>query len=114
MKSLQNHIPQLINKSKNTFCTHNTSQHVAMYFTQKSKKSFNILSIGYNYFTRNKSIHAEMDATNKLKPTKKTQNVNLLVIRFNGITQLNNSMPCCFCVFYLNTRLKQQYGICSF
>ena len=69
-------------------------------------------SFGYNkYYKFNKkvfsnSIHAEQDAINKLKYTKKKKKVNVLIFRINkSFKKFMSVLPCCKC------RLRLKYGI---
>ncbi len=111
MKISEHTITCMMSKSLKTFQTYNSSQHVALFFGNKSKKSMNIYSTGYNFTHGKTSVHAEIDATNKLlyncngKSTRK-QKVNLLVIRFNNKNQLTNSMPCFNCILEIHKRIK--------
>jgi len=65
----------------------------------------NILSYGQNHYTTNEksnyTIHAEIDALNKLptlKNKEKKEKINMLVCRFSKGFKLGNSKPCFSCV----------------
>ncbi len=80
------------------------SYHIACVFTENNK-TCNILSIGMNkYNTNDVSIHAEVEAFNKLKSnrvskkTKKLSSVNLMVIKTNKQFIYGNSLPCIMCL----------------
>ena len=80
----------------------------------------NILNyaIGYNNmrcYQHKCTIHAEVDAINKLTPLRnnnKLCKVNLMVIRVNPSGNLTSSMPCANCTNYMKTvEVKKGYKI---
>lgn len=91
----------LINKRKNTFLSNESFKHVAMLFDGSK-----IYSIGMNY----DNTHAEMDAINKIKPLNKTKKkkIDILIIRYADFNDLANSKPCCFCIYYMITKLYEK------
>ena len=69
-------------------------------------------SLGINYYNinkRNDTIHAEVDAINNLKYTKKRTKVNLFVFRSNkqGNT-LTMSKPCDNCIKYIYKNINSK------
>lgn len=53
----------------------------------------------YNIDYKFSSIHAEIDAVSKLKPSEKCKEVKMIVFRVNnGGTKLCMAKPCCNCV----------------
>jgi len=75
-----------------------SSCHIACIF-QGELYNNNILSIGCNYYYKDSfsTIHAEIDAIQKLKynnERKKSKSINLLVIRVNKNGLLQMSKPC--------------------
>ncbi len=74
--------------------------HMALIFNHK--KPYNILSYGENIPLNKKekwSIHAEINAMNKLKPQDNLKDIDILIIKLSKTyTKLSNSRPCCNCV----------------
>ena len=75
--------------------------------TKQIKKNNNI-TFGVNHGLCNGScsIHAELDAINKLKPLKnkkRLKSINLLVVRLNMSKQVIMSKPCQRCIMMLET-----------
>jgi deoxycytidylate deaminase len=78
----------------------------------------NSLSIGYNHtrcYNINCTVHAEVNAVDKLKPrnrNKKLYEVNIMVIRVNNSGALCSSKPCENCLNYMRTvSVKKGYKI---
>ena len=72
-----------------------------MFFTPKQ---FHILSSGFNAWpTKYLSIHAEMDAFERLPNSRRMREVDLLVIRTSRQGYLGNSRPCRHCLQRLET-----------
>ena len=71
-------------------------------------KNNKIYSIGYNYFSNNISIHAEIDACKKFLYTNKNvslTNCDLIVIRSQqNLKQLKLSKPCMHCCKFLKEK----------
>ena len=62
----------------------------------------------YNIDLKFKTIHAEIDAMNKLKKCEKTKKVNLVVFRVNNSgTKLCMAKPCENCVCGIRKILKE-------
>lgn len=71
----------------------------------KDLKKARILSYGVNQMGDNEGIfpgiHAECDAISKLiplKPKKKLENINILVIRLSTKNKIQSSKPCSNCI----------------
>lgn len=63
----------------------------------------------YNIDLKFKTIHAEIDAMNKLKKCEKTKKVNLVVFRVNNSgTKLCMAKPCENCVCGIRKILKEK------
>lgn len=68
----------------------------------------NVLSRGYNHYKPSKllSIHAEIDAANKLPKTKKIKFVDIVILRVNLSGSIAYSKPCANCVRFMRTILR--------
>ena len=61
----------------------------------------------YNIDNKYTSIHAEVDAVNKLRYTKKQKKIEMIVFRTNNKgDKLMMAKPCQCCVFYIRKTLK--------
>ena len=103
---------QLIDKleKKIKINTYTTYLHVAAIIIKND-----IISIGINYFPNcdDMTIHAEVNAINKLKNNKgKLKNVNLVVIRFSpNLYLLGNSKCCIECILKMSMIRQKGYRI---
>jgi cytidine deaminase len=77
----------------------------AFYKGKGNLKKARILSFGVNQMGdihgNNPGIHAECDAISKLiplKPKKKLENINILVIRLSTKNKIQSSKPCSNCI----------------
>lgn len=63
----------------------------------------------YNIDLKFKTIHAEMEAMNKLKKSEKTKKVNIVVFRINNAgTKLCMAKPCKNCVCGIKRTLEEK------
>ena len=63
----------------------------------------------YNVDNMNGTIHAEVDAINHMKETKKRKKVNLFVFRTNNKgDKLMMAKPCQNCMRYINTNIQKK------
>jgi cytidine deaminase len=86
--------------------------HCSIIFTKK-RGALYPLSYGENQIRGNKSIHAEVDAINRIKNKKqgKTQKVSLFVMRVNKKKEITISKPCKHCIAQMNTIINKNYKI---
>ena len=69
-------------------------------------------SVGFNQYNidlKNTSLHAEVDAVNKLKPNHKTKSKKVIIIVFrvnNSGTKLLMSKPCSCCIATIKKSLS--------
>ena len=71
---------------------------------------------GFNRYTPNNkfpSIHAEVDACNKLRYSRKIQHIDILVIRITKTGILSNSKPCASCTRFMRTILRKRNYLIS-
>jgi len=86
--------------------------HHAAYLFEQKGNSIHILSRGMNYLQdeRRRSIHAETDAIEHLKPRwhkKKRKKINLMVIRTSKNGKLGSSQPCYHCMLQLMEQIPE-------
>jgi len=63
----------------------------------------------YNIDLKFNTIHAEVDAVNKLKKSEKQKQINMIVFRVNNSgTKLCMAKPCINCVRQIKISLKQK------
>ena len=81
-----------------------------MWFWLKDKSVFYVTGYNqYNIDLKIKSLHAEVDAINKLKYSEKKKKIILVVFRINkkGDKYLM-SKPCCHCMKYIESQLEKK------
>jgi cytidine deaminase len=71
-------------------------------YSRGMNDSFRKVRSGVRY-----TLHAEMNAIDKLKKCKKRKQIHLIVIRVNKLGQLRNSKPCGQCLKYLAHQSKK-------
>jgi cytidine deaminase len=87
--------------------------HCAIIFTKK-RGIVCPLSYGENQIRGRDSIHAEMDAINKLpKKDGRLQKISLLVLRVTKAGKLTMSKPCMHCIEKMNSVISKNYKISS-
>lgn len=98
-----------INNINSCICGH--YNHISCFFKAKGElKNMNVLSYGVNVYAdvdgKTPGIHAEHDAITKLpclKPKKRLEAVNILVVRLSKTNKLQCSKPCYNCIKMLST-----------
>jgi cytidine deaminase len=97
---------RLLNSSFGSF------YHCSIIFTKKQGALYP-LSYGENQIRGNKSIHAEVDAINRIKPKKqgKIQKVCLFVLRVNKSKEITISKPCKHCINQMKSLVSKNYKI---
>ena len=91
----------------------------AFYKGKGNLKKARILSFGVNHmgdvYGNTPGVHAECDALSKLiplKPRKKLENINILVIRLSTKNKIQSSKPCSNCIeTMINLPPKKGYKV---
>jgi|TARA_B100001093_G_C26487632_1_gene867616 cytidine deaminase len=66
----------------------------------------------YNIDGKYSSLHAEVDAVNKLKKSEKNKRVNMIVFRVNKQGDICMSKPCINCMKVIKKELKRKNYKC--
>ena len=101
MTDYSDHVDSIVN-SVDPSISHKKVAHYAMFFTGKGRHTDRESIVGSNYSISDYSIHAEVDALNKItRKADKSDIYNLLVVRFTKNNKIGESRPCMYCLLKL-------------